>query len=372
MKILRDVTFTAKWWLTEYGIECKNPMEESLEEQIETKIRKSRLLYRRYGHLGIGEPDPKPPYDVPQYDGRIVIAGAYGGKRPSWAKDTACYWLDKSASALGHITSAREIAKIKIPNWDNNPLLNETFERYEKDKASSYFKEGRVNYPWTLSRYNDPRTKLTHQAAGYICAVDLAPFLFGDTAFFSVMAEDDDFTFAFLDKCYEIATDHTAYMAKRFGLDIGKMGWESIGGDYSCLLSPGLYEKFIKPYDLRRMEENNLHFINLHSCGASAHLYGVWGKYPNRESILLMQTRGIEGRLAHLRQCLPHTLIQLTLHQPQCDFENITAGEVERIVRSYAEEARYDNLELVVLVVQSGENTDANIEALCKAVDQIT
>ena len=258
-----------------------------------------------------------------------------------------------------------------MPNWDNNPLVNETFERYERDKSSTYYKESRINRPWTTARYNDPRTGIVYDSVGYMCVVDLAPFLIGDTEFFSIMTVDDDFTFALLDTCYEIASSYTAYNAKHFGIDTSDMGWESLGGDYSCVMSPALYEKYIKPYDMRRMQENKLGFINLHSCGASKHLYDVWGKYPNKDSILLMQTRGIEGRLAHLRQCLPHTLIQLTLHQPQCDFENTTAEEIDRVVRGYAEEANGENLELVFIVVQNSESTDRNIETACAAIDDI-
>ena len=371
MKLLRTINFTPKWWLDEYGFESKSPMEESLDEQIETAIKKNRALFERFGHLGIGEEDYSPDYIIPQYDGRIVAASSFGGPRPSWEKNMACYWYDKAKGVLGDVASPGDIARIKAPDWDNNPLLNETFERYEADKASSYFKEGRVSCPWTVESFYDPRTSRTHKTIGYMSVVDLAPFLFGDTEFFTILLENDDFTFALLEKCYEISTSYADYCLKHFGIDPGGLGWGSIGGDYSCILSPAQYKKYVKPFDLRRMDENGLDYINLHSCGASAHLYSVWGEYPHRESIKMMQTRGIEGRLAHLRKCLPHTLIQLTLHQPQCDFENIGQSEVVDTVAGYAEEARYDNLELVVLIVQNGENTDKNIEAFCRAVDGI-
>jgi len=371
MKILRNVQFETKWWYDEYGIESKNPFEESMDEQIEKKMKKSKLLYERYGYLGIGDPDPKPVYSIPQYDGRIVVSGFFGGKRPGWEKKSGCYWIDRTRGALGDIGSVSDIVKIKIPNWDDSPLVNETFERFEQDKSSRYYKEGKVDSPWTYETFFDPRTGAEYKMIGFMCVVDLAPFLYGDTEFFTAMIEDEDFTFALLDKCYEISTDYTSYMAKRFGINTSDMGWSTMGGDYSCVLSPELYEKYIKPYDLQRMGENNLNCINLHSCGASSHLYGVWGKYPHRESILVMQTRGIEGKLAHLRECLPYTLIQLTMHQPQCDFENIPAQAVEKMIRAYAEEAGYDNLEVNAIVVQKGSNTDRNIEAFCKTVDEI-
>ena len=371
MSITQNVWFTSGWWLNQYGIECKNPMETSPEEQIEITFRKNKVLFEKFGHLGLGQEDPEPTYTVPQYDGRIVVASAFGGDWPSWEKESACYWYDKSDGVLGSITNATDIAKIKIPDWDNNPLLQETFERFSKDKTTSYFKEAKVSYPWSIGSFYDYRTDLSHDSIAYISVVDLAPFLYGDTGFFSIIMEDEDIAFALLDKCYEISTSFSEYNLKQFGIDASNLSWSSIGGDYSCVMSPALYRKYIKPYDLRRNMESRNKYINLHSCGASSHLYDVWSEYPDKESILFMQTRGIEGRLAHLRSCLPHTLIQLTMHLPQFDFENVPQCAVERIVRSYANEAGYENLTLCVLVTNGGENSDRNIETLFRTVGQI-
>ncbi len=44
------------------------------------------------------------------------------------------------------------------------------------------------------------------------------------------------------------------------------------------------------------MEANKrqgMNAINLHSCGKSDHLYDVWAKYPGKEKIKVMQTRGV-------------------------------------------------------------------------------
>jgi len=371
MRISKGVGFFERWWQDEYGIITKSKMLESMDEQIETNVKRIKILYDRYGHLGLGEPDPDPWYEVPTYDALITVASSFTDTPPEWDDMTASFCYDSRYSVWGGITDAGGIERIKVPDWDDNPLVNEMLERYERERNSSFIKEGKVTYPYTAMKFFNPITGVAHESVFYLSPLDMAPFLYGDTDFFAVMMDDDEFTFAVYDKCYEIATSYTDYMVKAFGIDAGKMGWMNIGGDYACLMSPALYRKYVKPYDERRAKGNNDFSINLHSCGASAHLYDVWREYPNRGSISQMQTRGIPGKLAHLRECLPDTLICLALHQPQCDFENIPAAEVERTVRGYAEEAGYGNLQLDAYVVKSGENTDKNIAAFCNTIDAI-
>ena len=88
-RIFGNVWFGTKWWHDEFGILSKNPFEETMEEQLEASSKHSRLLYSRFGHLGYGSLHPDPVYQVPQHDGRILTASAYGGKKPGWDTRTA-------------------------------------------------------------------------------------------------------------------------------------------------------------------------------------------------------------------------------------------------------------------------------------------
>ena len=219
------IDFTPRWWFDVYHIETKSPMEQSMEEQIDETIRKSKILYRDYRDLGLGQKDPDPIYQVPQYDGRVLAASGFGGKKPGWDPLTACYWIDKRNSVWGAIENPGEIARIKVPDWDNNPLVNETLERYEKEKGSRYYKTDKVNFPWTLMTFCDPRDSLEYRQLCYMSAVDLAPFLYGDTEFFSILIAEEDLAFAITDKCYEIATSYAEYMQRHFGLEGKANGW---------------------------------------------------------------------------------------------------------------------------------------------------
>lgn len=373
-KITGNIDFTPKWWRDTHQIEAGNPMLQSMEEQMALNARKSRILYEKYGHLGLGQENPDPIYQVPQYDGRVLAASAFGGKKPGWDPLTACYWWDKSDSVWGAIDDPGEIVKIKVPDWENNPLVNETLDRYEKEKNSPCYQTGKVCFPWTMAEFCDPRDNTAYHLLEYMSAVDLAPFLYGDTNFFSILLSDEALAFAITEKCYEISTSYAEYMQKHLGLEGKPNGWGNIGGDYSTILSPALYEKYCRPQDHKRTEyckKAGMNAINLHSCGKSDHLYTIWADYPEMADIKIMQTRGIPGRLARLRECLPDTWIQWTLHQPQCDFENISPDEVEKVLSSYAAAAGYENLEFTAIVAQTGENTDCNINAFYQTIERI-
>ena len=376
VKIPGGIWFTAKWWMDEYGIIMKDPMLQSMDEQLEQSAEMSRLMHKRYGHLGLGSLNPEPYYQVPQYDGRDLTAFAYGAGKPRWESLTSSYWVDKSVGVWGHITDAAEIAKIKIPDWDNHPLVNEMIERFYKEKDAECFKKGNVSFPWTYGGFHDRRDGSKYNMLGYMTVIDLAPFLYGDTLFFGIVSgeENEDLTYAILEKCYEISQSYAEYTNKHFNIYDDVNGWSTMGGDFSCVMSPSLYEKFCKPYDLRRnreYQEKGMHCVNLHSCGKSDHLYEVWGRYPDQEEIKVMQTRGIPGKLAQLRKELPYTWIQWTLHQPQCDFENISQEEVEKTLVEYAEAAGYENLDISAVVCLPGENTDKNVEAFYRTMEKI-
>ena len=375
VKIPGGIWFTAKWWMDEYGIEMKDPMLQSIDEQLEQSAQMSRIMHKRFGHIGLGSLNPEPSYEFPQYDSADVTAYAFGADKPVWDGKTNSYWLDKSVGVWSHITEAGEVAKIKVPDWENNRLANEMLERFYKEKDTESFRKNRVSFPCIYGGFHDPRDGVFYNMLAYMTVIDLAPYLYGDTGFFGILGEEnEDFAFAVLEKCYEISQSYAEYMNGHLNIYDDVNAWENMGGDFACFMSPVLYEKYCKPYDLRRhneYREKGMGSVNIHSCGKSDHLYGVWGKYPEKKDIKTMQTRGVPGKLARLREELPHTRIQWTLHQPQCDFENITQEEVERTLMEYAEAAGYENIEFGAIVCLPGENTDKNVEAFHRTIDKI-
>jgi hypothetical protein len=106
---------------------------------------------------------------------------------------------------------------------------------------------------------------------------------------------------------------------------------------------------------------------NLHSCGASRHLYPVWREYPEREQIVVMQTRAIPGAMKPLRESLPHTFIELTIHQPQIDFERERPERIKALVWEFAEALEFRDMSLTVLFSKDDAHCKTNLAAFFEA-----
>jgi len=107
-----------------------------------------------------------------------------------------------------------------------------------------------------------------------------------------------------LDFCFDLSTSYTEFLHNFYKID-NFNGLSSFGGDFSCMLSPGLYKEYAMGFDMRLVKRYGNLFCNLHSCGPSWHLYDVWATYPNKKKIVLMQTRYVRGRMKKLREALP-------------------------------------------------------------------
>ena len=144
-----------------------------------------------------------------------------------------------------------------------------------------------------------------------------------------------------------------------------------MGGDNSCLVSPVTYREYAMAFDaLARARWGNVP-RNLHSCGASKHLYGVWAEYPEKDQIVLLQTRAIPGAMRPLRQALPHTFMQLSIHQPQVDLERETPARIKELVWELAEALEFRDLSLCAIISDTHAQCKANVRALYEAVKEV-
>ncbi|MCM8764675.1 MAG: hypothetical protein NC830_04890, partial [Candidatus Omnitrophica bacterium] len=56
------VSFTPKWYETEFGIRTPNPWETDPDEFAEISAKASRNLYEKFSDIGLGNSDPEPVY----------------------------------------------------------------------------------------------------------------------------------------------------------------------------------------------------------------------------------------------------------------------------------------------------------------------
>jgi hypothetical protein len=363
-RISGGVGMTQYWLRTQFGIESLNPFTNDLDAVAESGARVSRLLAERYPDLPLGDANAQPQYSVPQHDGRIVAAVAYGAGEPTWSPDISAFWSDRANPPWGWVQSPADVARIRTPDWESIGLVQQMAAKWEEVKAKVGEEAARkLSMPWTCLRYGGGNM------AVFPTFVDMGPFLLGDSDFFMILASDPDLARALMDKCFEISVSWGEFTSALYGTPIE--GLCGFGGDNSCVLSPEMYERYGMGFDLMLYERYGDLPCNLHSCGPSAHLYDVWRKYPNREHIVLMQTRGIPGELRRLKEALPHTFLQITLHPPQFDFESETPESIRAMVWQLAEEAGFSGMSLHAIIARSGEQVDANIRAFYKAIDEV-
>jgi hypothetical protein len=363
--------FSANHWIAEQlGRGIPNPFQTSPEEMVDYNRARSRFLYDVLGEFGIGSPDPAPSVAVPQHDGRLICATAYGAPYPLWDSNSNSFWPGGDVHVWSDLSDAREVARIPIPNWEENPLVQENLRAWQQvveRVGSDVAREMPLH--WTELDWSHPSTGVRYRFGVFPSFLDLGGFLVGSTRFLTILAADPDLAHALMDKCFELSASYADYMCRLY--DRPREGWCSMGGDNSCLVSAQTYRRYGMGFDRLVREKCGNVPRNLHSCGPSKHLYGVWAEYPEREQIVLMQTRAIPGAMQPLRCALPHTYIQLTIHQPQVDFERETPERVKALVWELAEAMQFRDLSISVIFSAVDERCKANLRALYEAADEI-
>jgi hypothetical protein len=223
---------------------------------------------------------------------------------------------------------------------------------------------------WTEIVWDHPVTAASYRLWSYPTFVDLGGFLMDSSEFMTVLASDPEMAQALLRKCFALSVSLADFLRQVY--DRPAAGeWGSLGGDNSCLLSPAMYRQYAMSFDAMVRQRCGNVPRNLHSCGASRHLYEAWAEYPEREQIVLMQTRALPGKMKSLRSSLPHTYIQLTLHQPQVDFEHETPERIQEIVWQCAEDLDFRDMSLTVLISSVDDACKANLSAFYAAIDEV-
>ncbi|OPZ25918.1 MAG: Uroporphyrinogen decarboxylase (URO-D) [Lentisphaerae bacterium ADurb.BinA184] len=305
-----------------------------------------RALHERFGaKRRVSEQREKrgavPPSTWPGwYEPRDVIAIALGASEPVWMNNM--WWHDRHRYPLAAVASAAELARLKIPDWPRTDVVRRMLDSCER---------------WRKERPDDPPARFAQiwenlpvpgrgevPAICYPSCVDLGIYLMGATRFLTILGGEPALADAFLELCFDLSVSYTEYLLSlRPEPFAGLCGF---GGDATFFLSPPLYERYSAAWDARLFEHvRPRHALpadapcNLHSCGASAHLYGSWARHPCRANITAVQTRLIPGTVGRLRDALPNTELELTLHPPEFDLTTAEPDAVRAVLRQSAAEA---------------------------------
>lgn len=305
---------------------------------------------RRVREQREGRSAPRPSSWPGWYGAQDMIAIAMGAPEPLWIN--GMWWHDRNHYALEHMQSVAELGRLTVPDWCRIDCVQRMLDSRDRwhgtrpDEPASGF--GIV--------YDTLAVPGRGEAAAlcYPSFVDLGVFLMGATRFLAVLAGEPELADAFMELCFELSVGYIEFL---FTLHpesfVGLCGF---GGDATFFLSPHLYERYSAAWDARLFERvRSLHGLpetlpcNLHSCGASAHLYDRWRQHPYHGNITALQTRLIPGEVGRLRESLPHTQLELTLHPPEFDLVTAEAAAVREILGTSARDAGNRNVHFLFI-----------------------
>ena len=304
-----------------------------------------------------------------------MIAIGLGAREPRWINGV--WWHDREHYPLAGVRSAADVARIAVPDWNRLEIV----QRMLESRAA-----------WGRAHPDEPLTgfgltwPLTIPGRGSACGVfypsfvDLGVYLMGMTRFLGLPAGEPDVADALRDLCFELSTSYTEFLLAVHPEPFEALG--GFGGDATALLSPGLYERYSAAWDARLFDfaraEHDLPDdvpCNLHSCGASSHLYDLWGAHPRAGNITTVQTRLIPGRVKPLRENLPGAQLEVTLHPPEFDVVAATPEQVGALLRAAAGEAGFRDIHFAVIAAV--HSTDAvprlerNLAVLAQTMEEI-
>jgi len=298
-----------------------------------------------------------------------MLSMALGGPEPVWDKWNGCYW-PSNRRILSWVKSVSDVSRISVPNWYVQPAFIQMLQSRQR-----WYEAFPDNPPGNIAggTWNQPADRKPARFTSYMSFIDMGPHLFGADEFMMILASDNELAAALMDKFFEISSSLGNSMQALCG---GKPECVvGFGGDYACMLSPGLYEKYSIVWDVKLLEHFRKFYAasddtlcNLHSCGPSRHLYPNWKSHPLRKNITTMQTRLLPEYVKTLRQSLPDTLIQLTFHPEHFDFANVDSEDVRTVFRQAVEDAGNANTEFVIFAIANTPDDIGKLETNIRAV----
>lgn len=290
------------------------------------------------------------------YGARDMISIALGSPEPRWVDGN--WWHEREHYPLSADMEKSDIDRLQVKDWGKTPAVKNMITSHR-----DWITEHPADNPSLLSpnafQYFIPAYG-PRMFIGYPSFVDLGVYLMGMTEFLTFLALNPNTADYFMDRCFELSTSYIDFLLNEQHETFGILG--GLGGDTTCMLSPDMYTRFVSTWDRRLLEHvREKHGIpddlpcNLHSCGASNHLYASWSNHPCLKNIAIMQTRLIPGTVGALRKSLPQTYLELTIHPPQCDLSRAAHEEIKRILEASMGEA-VENAVLRLYFVATDEN----------------
>ncbi len=230
--------FSAAWWHHHYGMDFSQSFWLDPLARTERARLQNRLLYERYGDLGLGEADPPPrPLAGDQYGHRFMSA--------LWGCEIH-YAPDHAPAALPLPEPRQRMPRLVVPDLDASPVMRQTlvdagllWERYGACESG-------VNYGGPLNN---------------------AVSVFGSEILYACAAEPE-LAQQVLYRMAEVVVlvhDYLNLRLERKAPGANRLAGYGLGNCPVGMLSPALYQRVVLPVDLWLRRQYTGPF-NLHHC----------------------------------------------------------------------------------------------------------
>lgn len=283
------------------------------------------------------------------YDARFMIAECLGAPPPEWDDRTHSWWQERS-HYLESVRTAADVRNIPIPDWPRTEPVARMLASHARWMEAFPDDGGGWGITWYMTLPGGGAVK----SINYPAFVDLGIFLIGTTRFLEIVGGDREMADALMDKCFELSTSYTEFI-----LTLKEESFDALcgfGGDVTCMLSPRLFDRYGAAWDVRLFEYvQKVHRTpddlpcNYHSCGPSLHLYERWGRHPLRRNIKTIQTRLLPGAVGKLRENLPETYLELTIHPQHFDLAEQPPERVAEVLWETARDAGFRDVHITLI-----------------------
>ncbi|KLU60686.1 hypothetical protein CEB3_c30690 [Peptococcaceae bacterium CEB3] len=340
MSVPVDITFHASWWAKHAGIDFSQEFFNDPDYRLQCDVKMRRTLYDRFGHLGLGEKDPRPRPIV----GSDLLASGY-----LYSGILGCeirYFPDAPPEVICANLSGPEVDSLVGFNIAKSGLWLDTVRQFEYLRNKFGYVDSHINLQGIQNLALDLR--------GSELLID-----------YSVVPE---LAHKLINICTKITVDIGKYLtsvSKVMSHGVTAITRQTMPGVYvtsNCtveMVSQKIYEDFLLEPDI--LLSSYFRPFGIHHCGQTMeHVVEGYAKVKNLEFAEV----GAGSDVAKVRQALPNTL--LNLRYSPVKLKTASADAIARDIAAMAVGA--GRLYSISCVGIDSETEDHRIEAFINCV----
>ncbi len=234
-----EITFSPAWWLDRYGMPSTPEVWQDPFLAVQRDQEQRRLLFERFGDVGLGEADPAP---------RPTAGGEWGHRFMAafWGCEIV-YPADGVPSEVSLPDAAERMRHLRLPDVDSSPVARRALENARRLRLRYGKCESAINFGGPLNN------AVSVLGGEFLAACAAEPELARD-----VLRK--------MGQAVLLVHDRVACRIRGVEPSAARAGNWGIGNCPVCMISPGAYRRVVLPVDLwfRGQFAGDFH---LHHCG---------------------------------------------------------------------------------------------------------